>query len=119
MHSSAKNATKHNPEIGGRAEEDALYGAEYWPSACNVEKLNKKNLPCGHGYIVHTVLHGVARRGAVGVWLNDFFCKFAVDGIACNQTNQANDESVHISFLNLITQNYDFSERHICIFLHN
>ena len=56
-----KDASYHNPEICGRAIGRSHYSTENRSQSGYIEKLNDKNLPSRHRFIIHTILHCICR----------------------------------------------------------
>ena len=62
MHGTHENAAENYPQVGYRPVCGTHYGSEYRSESGYVQELYYKDLPCGHGLVVHVVLHGLRRR---------------------------------------------------------
>ena len=95
MDCTGKDGAEDYPQIGGRTEEDAHDGAEDGASACNVEKLDKIDLPRREGHEVHTVGFRETGCRAVVVGAEHLFYQGAVEKIAQKKGNERDDKSDH------------------------
>ena len=81
-----ENAAEHNPQIGGRAEEDAHDGTEDGARAGNVEELDEIDAPRRHRDVIDTVLQTVGRRLAFGFSTEHTLYESSIKEIAENES---------------------------------
>ena len=81
MYRSGKDASKHNPQIGSRAELGAHDGTEDGACARNVKKLNHENLPSGKNDVIDAISLFYS-RGQTVVGSKNTLYELAIDQIA-------------------------------------
>ena len=92
VHSAGEDGAEDDPEQGRGAVLGAQDGAEDRAKSGDVEELDEIDLPHGHGHVVHAVGHGLGGRGTAAVDPEDFLRQHAVDGVACDEQDEAEEE---------------------------
>ena len=84
----SKNASKHYPQVACGTKPCAHYGAKDRTRAGNVQELNHKHFPRGHGNVVHTV--GMSNSGSLSaVGAKDAFYHSTIYQVAQYQGSNA------------------------------
>ena len=95
MHGTGKEGTDNNPQVGCRTELRSHDGTEDGSEARDVEKLNHEDFPCGHGDIVHAIVHCHSGRLTLGVGTKDTVHKTAIYDIADDEQGQCYRKCYH------------------------
>ncbi len=99
VHSARENRPHHDPDQSHRAVKRAQDRPEDRPDPGDVQKLDEKDFPCGHGGVVHPVGHGGTRRGAARVRAEYPLNHLAVGEVTQDEQANAQKKYNHVLYL--------------------